>query len=221
MASTVKKAAKKAAEDKAKAEAAAAKGEQLPDPPKPEAVDVSRPNVTDNLIVEAVHAYAKLRAEEASDKEQYDKSKNASRACLKKYKKLGVDPDMITWYDQNKDIEIDELNRRHANINRVAKLMELPIGTQLGFDHIAGETIAAKVDKKKLAKADAEKGAGGVGVSLDTIYKMGKATALDNKPIDISRWPVGSPEEEAYRRGWNEVMEKRAKEMGEPAGAAH
>lgn len=214
MATTIKKAA---AEKKARG----AKLKVVENEPEREPeVEVKRSNVTDATIIEYTHEYLAARSDEAKAKEEYDSKKNLARAVLKRAKKAGIDTYMLTWYDQNRHREIDDINRDFTSINRIAKLMALPVGTQIGLFE-DGETVAAKVDKAAIAKQSAKPDPRVI--DSDTAYKMGKAAGLDGKNlVDANRFPAGSDQAEAFQAGWEFVQKQRAEQLGNsaPAGEA-
>lgn len=109
-------------------------------------------NVTDETIREycgkALAEKTNLEAKEFEAKS----AKGAYRAVLKAAKSVGIDPDHIRWWLDARKQDVKEIDRATTWRNRVARIMGLPIGTQLGlFDD--GLTVAAAVDADKIEAA--------------------------------------------------------------------
>jgi hypothetical protein len=127
-----------------------------------------------NYLSDAVAADVELK--KATDEAAVYRVKvNAARG---KYRKVhreasdaGCDTAGIRWYVENRGRSPEEIDAETRSRNRVARLMGLPIGTQLGMFH-DGETIASKVDGDILAEghdAQAEgRTAGEAGRAADT-----------------------------------------------------
>ncbi len=169
----------------------------------PPAEDVKN-NVTEATIIDLV-------AEAMAEKKEIDRltaerssANGRLRGVYKKAKKAGLLNGEIQWYVNNQHRDPEDITREFAGINRIAKIMELPVGTQLGLFQ-DGETVAGKVDKKKadtassyIAKLQAAEDAG---------YRAGRGgKAKDTNPHNLDsppfvRWNVG------WGRGQAEVLQ--------------
>lgn len=121
-------------------------------------------------------------------------------------KKDGHNPDDIIWWLNNKDRDPAEIDRETRNRTRIARIMELPIGTQLGLLE-DGMTVATAIDNDKAvttAEIDQIKELG---------FRAGKAgkPAIENPYLDKE----GSPEDLAWAGGWRDGQ---AENMGPLAG---
>ena len=110
-------------------------------------------NVTDETVAEFGNKAlaAKLEAEKKRDEAKTLDSQ--FRSVLKSAKAAGVDPDAVRWWLKARKMEPEDLDREILWQNRLARVMRLPIGTQLGVDFETGETIATQVDEKETRKA--------------------------------------------------------------------
>lgn len=132
-------------------------------------------NVTDDTIRElCLEALDKKSAHEEAVKEA--KTANAEyRGVLKKAKKLGILPEAIIVWLNDRKLEIGDVSNRIAQQNRIYKLMKLPVGTQLGFD-LDGKSIATAIE-------DADKTGDGID-DASAAYDAGLNSALKGLPIE-------------------------------------
>ncbi len=115
-------------------------------------------NVTDETIAEFGNKALTAKLEAEKKRDEAKSLDGQFRAVLKSAKDAGVDPDAVRWWIKARKQEPEDLDREIMWQNRMAKVMGLPIGTQLGVDFETGETIASTVDKAQMRRA---KGRGG------------------------------------------------------------
>ncbi len=174
-------------------------------------------NVTDATIEEfgnkALTAKRELEEVEAKAKSL----RGAYRAILKEAKNAGVDPDAVTWWLGKRKQEIEDVNREIAWQNRIAKVMGLPIGIQLGIDFETGETIATAIDKRQLAERRRAKRAAktnGAGTDPRVAYVMGyDAGKAGKSPNRAGRHLVGAAAVE-FQKGWEQGQKDAAQALG-------
>ena len=119
---------------------------------------MSMGNVTDETIEEFGNKALTAKLEAEKKRDEAKSLDGQFRAVLKSAKDAGVDPDAVRWWIKARKQEPEDLDREIMWQNRMAKVMGLPIGTQLGVDFDTGETIASTVDKAQMRRA---KGRGG------------------------------------------------------------
>jgi ribosome modulation factor len=107
-------------------------------------------NVSDATIIEFTNKAIKAHSEFEEKRGEAKKAQASYRAVLKDAKKAGVDQDSIVWLINARKREPEDIDRETRNRNRIAKLMALPIGTQLGLLD-DGSTVATAVDNEKQA----------------------------------------------------------------------
>lgn len=159
-------------------------------------------NVSDETIREFCNKAAVAFGEFEKSNTETKRLQGIYREVLKSAKKQGVDQTAITWWLQNKKREPDEIDRETRNRNRVAKLMGMPIGTQLGlFEDAppAGTTVATAVDQQQLTKQP-------------TPYEIGYRQGIEGKAF-----AAGDLEGEAQAQaldGWQAAQAKLATSLG-------
>lgn len=90
-------------------------------------------NVSNETIAEYTDK-ARQALAEFEEAQAEAKSLQASyRGVLKEAKKNGVDADSIRWYLKQTKREPEDIERELRNRARIAKIMGLPVGTQLDF----------------------------------------------------------------------------------------
>src|SRR5215470_17499025 len=109
-------------------------------------------NVTDETVAEFGQRALAAKLDHEQFVEDAKKANGAYRAVLKDAKKAGVDPDAVVWWLKARKMEPEDLNRQINWQNRMAMVMNLPMGTQLGWDLETGETVAHVVDEKQLKR---------------------------------------------------------------------
>jgi uncharacterized protein (UPF0335 family) len=179
-------------------------------------------NVTDETIEEFGNKAltAKLEAEKKRDEAKTLDSEY--RGVLKDAKKAGVDPDAIIWWLKARKRETEDLEREILWQNRMAKVMGLPIGTQLGVDFETGETIATTVDKAQMKRGRGKKpkltngnGAADPKAAYIMGYDIGKAGKSPKRPGAAKLTGEAAVE---FQRGWQQGTKDAAKDLG-PQGS--
>lgn len=119
------------------------------------------------------------------------------KALLKDLQKFDVSRDDALWYLSSRKRDVEEIDRETRARNRIAKLMQLPIGAQLGmFDD--GDSVAKVIDS-----ADPE--------------QMGYDAALAGKTSDDNPHDDGSPAFLKWNVGFNRGIEAGVKAAIKPA----
>lgn len=152
-----------------------------------------------------------------------DKSQGEYRAALKAAKSDGVDPGVITWYLRTKKRELQEVDFETRQRNRVAIVMKLPIGVQLGlFDN--GKTVASIVDGEAIAtngKAAKKTRSSAKTIAAAKLAGSKAGSAGENMEHDFED---GSPEALAFESAWKDAQQALARKTfgatGAPAGSA-
>ena len=182
-------------------------------------------NITDQTIEE--YGNRALTAKLAAEKKR-DEAKTLDsefRTVLKSAKEAGIDPDSIRWWLKARKQEPEDLDREIAWQNRMARVMGLPIGTQLGIDLETGETIASQVDQAQLGRKRRTRGKGkpkngqaegeaDPRAAYILGYDAGKA---GSSAKDAGRDITGEAAVE-FQKGWQQGMKDAAREHG-PGGA--
>lgn len=167
-------------------------------------------NVTDDTIRELC-LEALARKNEHEDAVAEAKTANAEyRAVLKKAKKLGVLPEVIIIWLNDRKLEVADVSNRLAQQNRVYQLMKLPVGTQLGFD-LNGKSIATAIEDD--AKPPLEG-------SVEEADKAGYDAAFAGKGITTNPYPLETAQFDAFEKGWGRQQSERALSMGKPEGTS-
>lgn len=162
---------------------------------KPEPIALS--NVSDATIQEFYDKAlnAKVEHEEALKEA---KSKNGMfRAVLKDAKRVGVPTSMLLWRLAQRHRTPDEIDRETKERNRIARLTNLPVGTQLGLLD-DGTTVATAIDNDHQAdqQGDADIDARQAG------YNAGRA----GKTLSSNPHMEGSDEFDEFEAGWGAAM---------------
>lgn len=174
-------------------------------------------NVTDDTIREKIGAAVELHRELEATQAAMKEAQGRYRAGLKACKSCGIAPDDVTWYIKTKKRDVADVDSETRSRNRIAQLMGLPLGGQLGlFDD--GSTVAAKVDAQQIA----EKSAGALGIvsigDLADAENAGEAASQAGKFSTDNPHEDGSPLGIRWKQGWLKDQEAKAQKMG--AGAA-
>jgi hypothetical protein len=154
---------------------------------------------------------AKVDEEKAT--EEARKKRSSYRATLKAFKKAGGNVDALTAALAVRNRDPDEVTREWRDINRYARLMNLPIGAQLGLFE-DGETVAAKVDAAQI-----EKQAGPprklTDKTLTAIKKDGAAASASGKFATANPYEEGTPEFLAWAGGYRDHQAELVHAMGQ------
>lgn len=161
-----------------------------------------------------------LNAKSESEKkdEEARKARSSYRATLKAFKKAGGNVDALTAALAVRNRDPEDVTREWRDINRYARLMNLPIGAQLGlFDD--GESVAAKVDGDQIEKQQpvprklTDK-------TLTAIKKDGAEASASGKFATANPYDEGTPEFLAWAGGFRADTEKRVHAMGSNGSGA-
>lgn len=130
------------------------------------------------------------------------KSANAEyRAVLKRAKKLGVMPEVITIWLADRKLEVGDVNSRLAQQNRIYRLMRLPVGTQLGmFDEKT--TIATHLDNQQQESERED--------DPSDAYQAGFNASVAGRPNTENPYDDGTEQHEQWDKGWGFVQKERA-----------
>lgn len=162
-------------------------------------------NVTDDAIKGWALKIIKADHEKKDAKKAYDSKNGFYRQLFKDAGKEGVSAQALSWYMANRERDPAEIDRETKERNRVARVMALPIGTQLGLLE-DGATVAGAVDQAKIAEAE--------GASDLSAHDQGRQAAMQGKGIGTNPFPEGSDEFEEFEQGWGVGLRENAKEYG-------
>ncbi len=178
-------------------------------------------NVTDETIEEFGNKAltAKLEAEKKRDEAKTLDS--MYRGVLKEAKKAGVDPDAIIWWLKARKRESEDLDREILWQNRIAKVMGLPIGTQLGVDFETGETIASTVDKAQIKRGRRARKPKLTNGEADPVaaYVLGYDIGLAGKSPKRPGSKLTGEAAIEFQKGWQQGTKDAAKDLG-PEGSS-
>lgn len=123
------------------------------------------------------------------------------RDVLKKAKEAGVDPAAIRWWLAEKAKDFDVLQSEHAARMRVARLMNMPINTQLGMfdDTGAGGGVSGSTDR---------------GVMQHEAYQIGLTAGKAAETFDPERYPNDPDLQGRYKDGWEDGQEENKRDLG-------
>lgn len=163
-----------------------------------EAENAPKSNVTDETVLtctqEAVAAYDAM----AAMQDKVTKLRGKYRAKLKDAKALGVDPDAIRAYIKDRERDPLEVDRELRDRMRVARLMGLPIGTQLSiFEN--GASPASHVDTAEISKRLVKEAA-----------KLGKKHGSEGKEHNGGNFGTNQAASEAYDAAYKKAQAKNA-----------
>jgi hypothetical protein len=186
-------------------------------------------NVSDETIEEFAQRALAARLELEAAQTKQKTANGVYRNVLKSAKAAGVDEDCIAWWIKERKREPEDINREIQWRNRIARIMGLPIGTQLGVDFETGETVASQVDQAQLSKGKRPRGrprkapakAANTNGSADPKaayiigYDLGKAGKSPSRAADKFDGPAAVQ----FQAGWQQGQKDRGRELG-PEGAA-
>lgn len=176
-----------------------------PPAPKPDVSNVSADTKTE-IIRDAVAAKAKV-----------DTANGEYRAVLKRAKGLGMEPGDITWYIQARKRDIQDIDRETRRRNEIARLMGLPIGTQLGmFDD--GQTVGATVERDKTRDEKITT----IGEAGHAGYEAARSgQSLDDNPYDNDpNSPLARAWAERFRQSQADMEDELSRGVGKRAALA-
>lgn len=155
---------------------------------------------------------AKVESEKKDDEAR--KVRGVFRAALKAFKKSGGNVDALTAALAVRNRDPDEVTREWRDINRYARLMNLPIGAQLGLFE-DGQTVGAKVDA---AKIDGDKQPVRGDKTLTACKKEGAKASAAGKFATDNPYEEGSPQFLAWIGAYNDAQAAAVHAMGKSHG---
>jgi len=176
-------------------------------------------NVTDETIAEFGNKALTAKLEAEKKRDEAKSLDGQFRAVLKSAKDAGVDPDAVRWWIKARKQEPEDLDREIMWQNRMAKVMGLPIGTQLGVDFETGETIASTVDKAQMrrtkGKAGAKRKANGKGeADPRAAYALGVETGRAGKSPKTAGKGLTGEAAVQFQRGWQVGQSEASRQLG-------
>lgn len=169
-------------------------------------------NVSDETIREFCDKAAVAFGEFETARDEMKQKQGVYRSVLKDAKQAGVDQGAIAWWLGARKREPDEIDRETRARNRVAQLMNLPIGTQLGLFE-DGRTVATTIEDAQVV--------GDNGRAADADYFDGLEAGRAGKPLSVCKHPEETPGHDEFLRGWKEAQAARVHEMGKGTDARH
>lgn len=169
-------------------------------------------NVTDSTVQEFCSKALTAHGELETAREEMRSKQSAYRAVLKDAKKAGVETDSITWWIHARKREPGDIDRETRARNRVAKLMNLPIGTQLGLFEDC-KTVATAIEDDQRDR--------GVEKLPDDAYNEGLIAGTDGKPITVNPYPLESAAFDQFEKGWGAGQYANVQAMGKNGAGAH
>lgn len=185
----------------------AAKKEKKPARVAPQVIsDAIGGNITDSAIRDGLKEAVELQ----------DAMKSASSAFAnhkKKLKAMGIYPDDVSWYLSARQREVDDIDAETRRRNRIATIMRLPLGTQLGlFDSGSGKdkkgkTVATVVEneqgvaERSVAAADTKRQIA-TKEAMDNAMAAGELAGREGHLRDGNPHVEGSPEAIRWDVGW-------------------
>lgn len=183
-------------------------------------------NVTDSAIRDGLREAVKLHEAMKSAGSAYANHK-------KKLKEIGIYPDDVSWFLGARQREPDDIDAETRRRNRIARIMRLPIGTQLGlFDDggkgVKGRTVATVVENDSgVAAATADQAATkrriATNESMEKAMQAGEVAGREGHERDGNPHDSDSPEGIKWDYGWqagDKQRREKAFEDAKPAGAA-
>lgn len=150
-------------------------------------------NVSDETIREHCQRAARHFGELQTAREGVSVAMGTYRATLKEAKKAGVPTQAISWYLAARNRDPEDIDRETRERNRIARVMALPIGTQLGLFE-DGSTVAGAVDQAQLDK----------GKPAGDAYNEGLLAGRDGKPLSANPFDSASDDFDEFERGWGD-----------------
>lgn len=196
------KAPKPAKEKKAKKKAAARVSPQV-------LSDAIGGNVPDSAIRSHLTMASSLKAD-------IEKATGAYRAHIKACKAIGIWPEDVSWFLSTKKREPEDIDAETKRRNRIAQLMKLRIGTQLGLfesgskkqtvataiendEGVAERGVAAATETKKRSTQE----------SMEKAMDAGSIAGKEGHERDGNPFTDGSPEFIKWDYGWQEGNKAR------------
>lgn len=189
------------------------------DAPEPvEETEKPGSNIPDKTVLKFSTDALRLWQSAQKLKEQYDSANGAYRAKLKDAKGAGIDPAAITRYIKNRDKDPSDLDREDREYYRVARLMGLPVGTQLDIWAESGSpakavdeevTVRARNGKAGTVPKASAKAPAGVDAAGKLGYEHGKIGKGEKSPYGHN-----TSEHAAYMRQYDEGQKFNLENLG-------
>lgn len=160
-------------------------------------------NLTDATIKEKLTGAVAL-------KKDLDSANSAYRNHIKACKAVGLFPADVAWYLNAKTREPEDIDIETKRRNRIARVMRLPIGVQLGFwdtGRDKGKSVASLVENDKITETKAETTATetrkrSTNESLEKSMTAGETAGREGFDRKGNPHPEGSPEYLKWDYGW-------------------
>lgn len=136
------------------------------------------------------------------------------RSAIKVAKKigagLGLTTEDIVWSVQAIEREPDEIDAETRRRNKLAQLMALPIGTQLGMFE-DGTSVATRVEDAKMATGDP---------TMEGTEQEARIGGRKSYDLGMEEKDNPYPADDARHAAWNEGRDERKGEVAQAAGEA-
>jgi ribosome modulation factor len=183
-------------------------------------------NITDETMIAAAMECGGLKSEVETANGKY-------RAALKKWEERGVDSADIAWFLRTKRREVHDIEAEIKRRNRWLRVMQIPVGAQLGLFE-DGQSVGAKVDGDKIAAERAAViKANPTEEDLADAHAKGRDAGFRGYGVDVNpfqsadgspqylHWLAGRKEGtiEAARKAFASAPEKSAEDLAGEAAA--
>lgn len=163
--------------------------------------------------------YPAIRVAKLELDEQQDIAKKANsvyRGRLKAFKKDGGNIEMLCEALRLQKREVDEIDRDFRDLNAYLKLMDIPVGTQLGL-FADGQSIASAIDADRIGKRDNDEFETRP-ITTERALRDAKSAGFDagsdGKSADTNPHEEGTPESLAWAGGYRDAQTALAKTLG-------
>lgn len=186
----------------AKAKAPKEKKPKKEKPPTQARIAEGRSNLTDDSIRDLLQEANLLDADIKLAASELRERNGRFRAHMKLCKNNGIKPTNVRWWLDTKIREIEDVNTEIVERNRIARVMKLPIGKQLGlFDD--GVTVATAIDEDKLQQQEP---AAEETDTLAVAYHRGHETGMAGKTYAECRYTEGTPHYQEWMKAWDDAQ---------------
>lgn len=177
--------------------------------------------VTDATILDFWDKALAAKQEADAKKAEFDSANGAFRAILKAADKSGVPKAVLLWRLSKRSEDVEEIDRHTAWCNRLARLTNLPIGTQLGLFE-GGGTVAAEIERKLIVSREtgpapispaAAKNGAYTTEELTEAAWAGEEAAKAGKARNTCPHEFGTPLADRWNVGWDDEH-KRLVQIG-------
>lgn len=172
-------------------------------PLTPAKVAEGRSNLTDDTLRDLLGEANLLDADIKLAAEELRERSGRFRAHMKLCKQNGLRPTNVRWWLDTKRREIEDVNTEIVERNRIARVMELPIGKQLGlFDD--GVTVATAIDEDKIQQMPVPPGE--VTDTLAVAYHLGHEAGMAGKTYAACKYTEGAPHYDEWMKAWDDAQ---------------